>query len=209
MAQRKPSKLTRTITLLYSYQDDDIDALADELLDMRKNAYRNTMTELAKQAGFPRARGKFPSGKELAAMQKQARVDAVGIAKTHNDAVGKAIMQQFEDNPRSNRNTYYKNLEQWSAKRDEWKKPQIAMMQDSAATQDATELFIKANNAQAMYRLEGASPKEEGCAKLMAMGEVDDSVIRKNPMPLHINCPHKWKAVGLKVPPDVEKVFVG
>ena len=208
MAQRKPSKLTRVVALLYSFEEEDVQALEEMLVSARKEAYEQTMTESAEAAGFRKAKGKLRAD-DLRQMRRVAKHEARQIADTYNKQVLAEIVRIQEANPRANRRTYFKQLEQWSAARSEHKMPQIAMMSDSDAAQYAQTQFVKKNKAKAFYRLEGASPKERECARLMALGLVDETIVNKNPMPLHINCPHKWKAVSLKVPPDIDKVFVG
>lgn len=209
MPQHRISRLTGIVTSLYSYHDSDIDALADEILAARKASWRDTMTKLAQQAGFDRAIGQDPSGADLAAMKQQSREDAKGIAETHNKAIETQIINLRTDNPRGNRNFYFSNLETWSEERDAWKKPQIAMNTNSTAAQVAQERFIEANNAQATFVFIGPVPQEEECEGLMAAGAVTEDVVRRNPTPIHINCPHTWEARGLIVPPDVDRLFVG
>lgn len=209
MPQHRISKLTGIIATLYSYHDSDIDALADEILDARKASWRDTMTKLAQQAGFDRAVGQDPSGADLAAMRRQSREDAEGIAETHNKSIEIQIRDLRKDNPRGNRNFYFSNLETWSEERDAWKKPQIALNTNNTTAQVALERFVEANNAQATFVFFGPVPQEQECEDLMKLGVVTEEFAKRNPTPIHINCPHTWETRALIIPRDVDRIFVG
>lgn len=202
------TRLLTVIHLLYEQNDVDQRELAAQLEAQMKRAYRETMTEQARQIGYPRVRGNDPRGEDLADIRRQAQLDAQSITQTWNRDVRREIYRLYLANPRGNRYYYFSNLERWAAERARWKDAQIALMTDGYAANLAKSSFVKNNNLIARWRMTGPAPKEAVCAELMAIGEVEQDIVDANPTPIHINCPHIWQLVGYSggLP---EKLFVG
>lgn len=201
------SQLLRTLTLLYQMQDADQRALQAELEAAMKRSYRETMTEQAQAVGNMIARGKDPSGADLLEIRRIADLDAQSITNTWNRDVEREITRLYEANPRGNRAYYFKNLEAWATQRGQWKNAQIALMNEGNGARIARESFARNNSFQIMYRFDGPAPREKECAKLFAVGEVDENTMRRNPTPVHIGCPHEWivsRAVG-----NINHLFLG
>lgn len=201
------TQLLRTLTLLYQMQDADQRALQAEIEASLKRSYRETMTEQAQAVGNMIARGKDPSGTDLAEIRRIAALDAQSITNTWNQDVEREITRLYNANPRGNRAYYFKNLEAWADARGQWKNAQIALMNEGNGARIARESFIKNNDFTVLFRFDGPAPRERECAELFAVGEVDSEFVRRHETPIHFGCPHGWivsRAVG-----NINNLFLG
>lgn len=195
------SRLTDTLALLYQYQDADIQKLTARITERRKATWINTLTELTQRHGCKQLPGtpKGADAKELARMSKE---DAESIARTFNRDVRRQIERIFKENPRANRNVYYKQLEAWAKARDSWKTQQIGLNVDSTARQFAQNRFYDENSiADSKYIFTGPPPTCKRCVKLFAAGAVDKSFVRNHQAPVHLGCPHLWRNLSIRKMP--------
>ncbi len=186
------SDLTDIITLLYSYQQEDIDHLKRQLTERYKATWINTLADLGTKHGCNKPPG-TPKGQDAKYLSEQASVDVRSIANTYARELNNFINRVFKENPRANRNTYYKRIDEWVAKRDQYKTWQIGLMTDSNARQYA-QLRFYAENPQIApkFRYSAIPPVSKECNKRTAKGLVTLAYVRKHPTPAHINCPHTW-----------------
>jgi hypothetical protein len=190
------TRLTDTIYLLYSQQTADTDKLTRVITERRKAAWINELTTLAKRHGCSRYAG-TPKGEDARELTRTSQTDADGISRTYNRELRNQIERIYRENPRANRNAYYKALEAWAKQRDSWKTLQIALHTDSTARQFAHTRFYQQNPAIAQ-RFAAAGPPAvcRICLKIFADGVVDFMYTQKHPFPAHINCPHSYKAIA-------------
>ena len=122
--------------------------------------------------------------------------DARSITNTWNRDVTAQIEKIYAENPRANRFTYFRRLEEWSRQRDSWKLPQIALVTETTTAEYARAQFRRYNyEGNEKYIFDGPPPTCEDCSRLYAEGVVDKAYADKNPAPRHINCPHYWAVV--------------
>lgn len=188
------SRLTQIIGLFYRMEREDVAALADQLLDQRKHAWTTALTELAREMGCDRS-PRAPSGGDLAELKRMSREDARSIAKTWNKDSQREIERLYEANHRGNRYYYAKRMEQWAAERNTWKAPQIALNTAQQTRHVAQQAFYKANGLGKQYVFDGPPAVCEECVGHYAAGVVDQKYVDTHPAPVHINCPHWWKAL--------------
>lgn len=120
--------------------------------------------------------------------------DARQIAKTYNRDVERKLKKLYESNPRGNRRYYAKNMRIYLEQRSSWKTVQIALQTETTTRAYAQEQFRNNNRIQAFYVFAGPSPVCSDCARLYSMGLVTQSVVDRNPAPVHINCTHQWQS---------------
>lgn len=188
------SRLTDVLGLLYKMERDDVDALAEQLLTQRKRSWVTALTELAREMGCSRT-PRAPSGRDLDALRRQSTADARMIARTWNREVTREIARIYEGNPRGNRYYYMSRLEQWSEARNTWKAPQIALNTAQQTRFAAQQAFYDANGIRRQYVFTGPPPVCEECVGHFGAGVVGQNYVDASPAPVHVNCPHEWKAL--------------
>ncbi len=189
------TRLTQTIALLYQMEDADIRQLADQLLEARKRAWANALTDVAREHGCNRTPN-APRLQDLKELRRMCREDAANIARTYNREVSAKIDQLFDANRRGNRNYYFKNLERWVEQRNSWKLDQIALQTEVTTRSYARERFYRLNPLRGgRWRFIGPAPVCKVCARLYTLGFVDQATVDRNPAPVHIGCPHEWQQV--------------
>jgi len=189
------SRLTETIALLYSMQDDDIRQLEQQLLDARKRAWSTALTDEARRHGCSRTPN-APRRGDLAELRRMSREDAQNIARTWNREVKAEIERLFEVNQRGNRNYYFSNLEKWSQKRDTWKLAQISVNTETTTRQYARDQFARKNNLEGgKWKFVGPAPVCAQCARLYGMGYVSRKVVDRYGHQQHIGCVHEFVEV--------------
>lgn len=202
------SKLTDTIALLYSYQQADINKLTRVITERRKASWLNTLAGLAKTHGCNR----FPQsvkGSDARELERMSKADAESIARTFNREVRAQIERIYKENPRANRNAYFKRLEAWAKKRDAYKSLQIGLNTDSTARRFAQERFYTENKALAQKFVASGPPAVcEICLNIFAAGVVNFDYTRKHPLPAHIFCPHTYKSIA-PVRASCEAIWLG
>ena len=195
------TQLSKTIALLYRMEDSDTEALYNQLLDARKQAWSTALRSTAQEHGcnqVPNA----PRKDDLAELKRMSRADAESIAKTYNFDVEVQIERIFEETRTANRATFYKRLEDWNTQRNSWKLPQIALVTETTTTEYARTRFREANYpAGTQYVFDGPPTVCEDCTTRYAAGVVDENYTQMYPCPRHPNCPHTWRAL---TPPKLD-----
>jgi len=186
------TNLVSTITLLYSMQQDDINALADRLLQQRAVEWqRSIQQELARYGCNQSARA--PVGGDALDLFRMSENDARSIAQTYNRELRNQVQRLFEANPKGNRNYYISRLEAWAKRRDAYKAQQIALNTAATTRQLAQSRFRQQNNINSKFLFVGPPPVCITCTRLKAMGLVTQDVVNQYPSPQHLNCPHEWQ----------------
>lgn len=188
------TQLTRTVALLYRMESADIRDLEAQLLEARKRAWSNALTEEATRHGCNR-RPNAPRLADLTELRRMSREDAQSIAKTYNTAVEREIERLYGTNPRGNRQYYFANLERWSRQRESWKLQQIALNTELTARQYARDQFARRNNIGGRWKFVGAPPVCKICTRLYGMGYVTRDRVEYYGHSQHIGCPHEWVEV--------------
>ncbi len=202
------SNLTDVILLLYQYQDADTDKLAGKITERRRAVWINTMRDLARQHGCNQL-PKTPKGSDAKELARLSREDAQSIAKTFNQDVKRQIERIYSANPRSNRNAYYRQLEQWTKKRAVWKNMSVGLNTDGSTRYFATKRFYEQNpQLSRMFVASGVPPTCKICVRIFAAGVVDLKYVNSHPLPAHINCPHYYKNASPTIA-ECGKLWVG
>ena len=203
------SQLTQTVALLYRMQPADRDKLYAQLVDARKRAWTAALQQQLVKNGCRSIPIHYPRGEDLQWVNDISATDADSITATWNSDVERKIEKLYADNPRANRNTYFSNLEAWSAERNVWKLPQVALMTEMTTFAYANGRFEDMNYPGGLkYLFEGPAPTCERCINLFAAGEVDRAFKLAHDTPIHGNCPHYWVVVNApKV--DCAKLWLG
>jgi hypothetical protein len=190
------TRLTRTISLLYQYQDADVTALANDLLEQRKRAWLQALRDVGREHGVtvpPRP----PSGDDLRELRRLAQEDARSIAKTWNRQVAAEIQRIYDANPRSNRFAYTRQLERWAEERGKYKNVQIALQSELTTREYARDQFYRNNALRGgLYVFSGGAPTCKQCVRLFGMGIVDQRVRDRYGDSQHISCPHYWQRLN-------------
>jgi len=190
------SKLTQVISLLYSMQADDTAQLEARLLEQRKRVWTQALRDEARAHGCngtPRA----PGGGYLVDLTKLAIQDAESISTTWNRDVEKQVERIRAETPTANRFVYAHRMEQWAKERDAYKAPLIALVTETTTREMARDAFRKHNyDGNEKYVFSGPAPTCQKCVRLFAAGIVSKAFIDKHAAPVHITCPHYWKAVS-------------
>lgn len=188
-----PTQLTRAISLLYKMQDADRDALYEQLLQARKRSWATALRMVAREhgcTGTPNA----PRREDLQRLKDMSLEDADSIVVTWNREVSAQIERIYADNPRSNRRTYFRRLEDWNTKRERWKLPQIALQTDVTTAAYARAQFYRNNGLRGgEYVADGPPPTCKICIRIFAAGVVNQRYVDKHPFPAHIFCPHHYR----------------
>jgi hypothetical protein len=198
------SDLLRIIGLLYQMQAADIATLERDLLQRRKAAWRQALSECGQRYGSTRPPNP-PSREDLAELKRMCREDARSIATTWNRDVERQLQKLYTANPKGNRHYYAKQMEAWAQKRAVWKNPQIALQTEQTTRFYAQDRFRQMNGLRGgQYVFQGPPPVCGECVGHFAAGLVDEVYVHRHPAPVHIGCPHEWYALPLKAPPPRE-----
>jgi hypothetical protein len=186
------SQLVRIITLLYSMQGEDINLLADRLLQQRATEWANAISQELRRYGCSQT-GRAPVGSDALELFRLSEQDAQGIASTYNRELSNQVQRLYAANPRGNRTYYTSNLEKWAAKREIYKAQQIALNTAATTRQFAQTRFRQMNNIErGKYLFSGPPPVCVKCVSLKAKGLVSLEFVNRHPSPQHPNCPHEW-----------------
>ena len=202
------TKVQRVMRLAYEMRADETAVLAREIERQRTAAWWDAMRTEAQRLGY-RGSVPLPRGEALDMIRRQSIEDAQSVTRTYNRDLEREIVRLYRENPRGNRHYYTSNIEQWHARRAEWKNRQIALMNDKSARQWARQAFIEHNAVRTDYRFVGPAPVCDDCAANFARGRVDQAFVDANPAPLHPNCPHEWATVGARAGVPVNQLWVG
>lgn len=187
------SQLTQIIALLYRMQDADVKALEREILDARKRAWAQALSEAARAHGCTKT-PHAPRREDLAELKRMSREDAKSIAETWNRDVTRQIERLHAENPRGNRQYYFNRLEAWASQRAQWKNQQIALQTEQTTRFYAQQRFYAMNGLRGQkYIFVGSAPVCRICARLFARGIVTQDFVNRYPCPQHPSCSHEWK----------------
>lgn len=203
------TKLLQVLALLYQTQPEEIQQIADDLMEQAKRAWRTALTEKAREYGY-RGPVRDPSMGDLAYLRDLCRQDAESIAATWNKDAARQLQKLYAANPKGNRYYYAKNMEAWAKQRSEWKSRQIALNTEQQARSYAQDRFRQENGLRGgMYVLVGPPPVCGDCVDLYGRGPVNQRTVDHYRMPLHGGCDHEWKELkGPKAPPPAD-LWVG
>lgn len=202
------SNLVRIITLLYSMQSDDINLLADRLLQQRATEWKAAVSQELRRYGCSQT-GQFPVGSDALELFRMSETDAASIANTYNRELRNQVQRLYNANPRGNRNYYTSNLEKWAARREIFKGQQIALNTAGTTRNMAQTRFRTMNNIEGKFLFSGAPPVCIRCMRLKAMGLVSIDVVRANPTPIHLNCPHEFVPARVRGGIDCATAWTG
>lgn len=202
------TNLVRVVTLLFSMQADDIQQLATRLQSQRIMEWKSAVSQELRRYGCTQT-GQAPAGNDAQTISRLSLDDARSIAQTYNRELEHQVARLFRDNPRGNRNYYFKALEAWSAKRDLYKAQQIALNTAATTRQLAQERFRQMNAIEGKYLFGGPPPVCIKCMRLMAMGLVTIDVVNKYGNSQHLNCPHEWKPARVRGGIDCATAWTG
>lgn len=187
------NKLLRVIGLLYKMQPEDVKALTDSLQERRRAAWRGAIRQELRVAGCG-GDAQGPSGNDRRKLRDWSRRDARRIARTWDRDVERQLQKLYNENPRGNRHYYAKRMQEWARARSEWKEPQIALATESETRQYAKDRFWSENKlTEGGFIFTGPSPVCAECIEHFSAGIVDYRYVRRNPAPVHPNCPHEWE----------------
>lgn len=196
------SKLLQVLGLLYRMESEDTAALEQQLLERRKQAWVLALAEQAARYGCNRT-PEPPRKQDLTELKRMSKEDAAGIAQTWNRDVERQLQRLYDANPRGNRVYYTKNMERWAQARGQWKNAQIALQTEQSTRYYAKMRFFEMNTIRPRFKFVGPPPVCEVCLDHFGAGIVDMQYIRRNPSPIHPNCPHEWQeAVIADIPCD-------
>lgn len=178
----------------------DEDAIRSELVKARRREYETTLTELAQKAGCNRT-ALVSEGETLSEFNELSKQDATSIVNTYNYDLGVAIIAISTETPTANRNTYAKRLRTWDNNRATWKNNQIAVNTNLTARSMAQRDFAQFNTVtEGEAFLAGPDPAAEPiCQGWINRGKVPTRIAIENPSPFHINCPHVWEMIPVKL----------
>src|SRR5688572_25880250 len=100
------SQLVQTISLLYSMQDNDVNALADRLLAQRAVEWERAIAEELRRYGCDKS-AQSPVGADALELFRLSEQDARGIANTYNRQLEAQVQRLYDANPRGNRQYYF------------------------------------------------------------------------------------------------------
>lgn len=177
---------------LYRMIGDDIDALADQLQAQMIIEYLKTIQSQLNLYQCQRlATG--PDSTSLAWIRAYARTNADGIAKTHDRELGNQISRLYQANPKGNRAYYFKNLDAWTAQRNTYKLPSIALNTAQAVREYAQQRFRDENGIKGRFLFVGPPPVCPICTRLKGLGAVSEAEARRIGNSQHVGCPHEWQ----------------
>lgn len=179
-----------------------------QLFNVMRQAWLNAIQdEINYVGGWQRAQG--PNGADLAYLQQLAADDAASITATFNKDIEKHLQKLYKDYPNASAQFYIESMRAWAQDRADWKGLQIAFNTEARAREYARERFRQENySIDTKYVFVGPPPTCEKCVTLFAAGVVDKMFIDQHPAPVHINCPHTWRAVR-KPKVDLNNLWVG
>lgn len=209
----KPT-VTKLINLLYSWGKNEQDEFFNQIQEERERAYAQKMTNLANSVGCSK-RGRPPSQSSKRQLESESRQDAKSIVATWNKELENEIERLMRVNVRGNRFYYINNLEQWAAKRSDWKNQQISLQTRQVSEQLALQDFMNVNEVLLggvgfIYSdIEINPPVSDECKARARLGVVNRMTMERNPTPAHIGCPHGWRLVVGQVNFDCRNLYVG
>lgn len=180
------------MALLYKLQPEEVQAIEDDLLEQRKQAWRTALLEEARRFGCNRPPNN-PSGSDLRELKAMSREDAKSIANTYNRDVERQLQKLYEANPRGNRVYYASRMEQYLSRRSAFKTQQIAMQTVMQTRAYAVQRFNAENGLRGgRYIFVGPPPVCERCVRHFAAGVVSQAYVDRHKTPIHVGCPHSW-----------------
>lgn len=214
MTTRNPGKeaidtrLIRVITLLYSMLDDDIARIQEQITQQLTITYRQTISAQLRLYGCQKL-VTGPDGKAQTFIETKAKADATSIANTYNRELRAEVQRIYTRNPRGNRYYFIRALEEWTARRNAYKIPQISLNTATAAREYAAQRFRRENNIEGRMVFVGPPPVCKKCLRLKGLGPVSVAAAERYGDSQHINCPHRWEQLIAKPIPCDELTWTG
>lgn len=202
------SALTERLIELYSYTQDEIDALVRVINERRRATWINALADLVEVHGCSQLPG-TPKGVDSKELRQMSVADAESIARTFNRDLARTVERLYKANPRGNRTYYASNLDEWAAARDQWKSLQIALNTDSTARYYAMKRFYEMNpNLAQRFVASGPPPVCKICIRIFAAGVVDFDYVESQPLPAHLYCPHLYQTL-VPIKADCQQLWLG
>lgn len=202
------SKLEKALVNAYQVRGRQVDRLQGQILAQMERFYQQGVNIELQNLGC-QGNARRPGGSEMRYLTLLATRDANSIANTWNRDLSSQVRQLVAVNPGEPRDFYIREIEAWAAQRDSWKVPQIANMTQRTAQNYGRERFLAENELEPQFIFDGPPPAEEVCATHFAAGAVDFEYVKRNPVPVHINCPHTWQSLAVPQPPPCRELWRG
>lgn len=192
----------------YLLTTDQRQIQAASIFNAMKRAWLDAIQdEIDYVGGTQRAQG--PNGADLDYLRQLADEDAQGIVNTYNRDVQRQLEKLYKDYPNASADFFIESMKAWAEDRAAWKGLQIAFSTESRAREYARRRFAAENfPASTRFVFVGPPPTCEKCVKLFAAGVVDFAFKDEHPAPVHVLCPHTWRAVR-KPKVDLVNLWVG
>lgn len=202
-----PDALIRRLSLAFEFAVTDEDALTESIYNQRAETWRATMSEEARAAGSNKT-GRGPNGRDRDYLRRESRNDAQSIRRTFNRDLASQIHQMYDAGLRG-RGEFVIALNTWAQRRSEWKDRQITNQNRGTARAYAQERFNAENSGEALYLFSGPPAREPICQGHFNAGLVDRTYVKRNPCPIHINCPHTWEVQITRIGVAQGQIWVG
>jgi hypothetical protein len=189
------SDVGRLVYLAFMKTQDDVVALADELLKEGRRTAEEAILQAAQAIGCGVVSVHLTAGELLSWIRERADWAAQKICDTYNRDLVNAILRIIEETPTANRWVIAHRLQEWEARRQEWKSSQIAI----------TEAFVVSNEAKMRFYEMNKVTEPEAWFGYSLQCEVCQEIARRNPYTLaeaeaiglpHPNCLDQWHIRG-------------
>ena len=203
----------RLVHLAMRLTDPDVDDMYNFLFDRGRTIYEDALNKMAVQVGCPERKARLTNSAILSELSLLYRSHATSIVATYNyDLVG-ALIDIYEQNPRSNRHAYAKHIIDWEEQRKVWKSAQIALVTAQYAQNMAVGHFAVYNQVNMGYGTFDGPDDEITCPICKAL-------LDRNPyslahfnyldVPVHVNCRHH-KTLHLRkaTPEQCKRLWLG
>lgn len=181
---------------------------AAQLLNISKRVWVDAIQdEINYVGGNQRARA--ASGADLAYLEAMAREDAQSIVNTFNRDAQRQLEKLYKENPNASKQFFIESMKAWVEKRAGWKGLQVAFNTEAKAREYARNQFRLHNYPETTrFIFVGPPAVCRRCMNLFAMGIVDFDFVQRTQIPVHLNCPHTFRALR-KPKVDLVNLWVG
>lgn len=207
------SRVMKLVHLAMRMDQSDVQALAVELFNEKRQAYKDALEVEAANVGCAGRKAVVPQDR-MAEMREEANTEAAGIINTYNYDLALAVRSIRAETATANRNVYAKRLADWEASRNEWKSKQIALWNIVKWADTAQADFLNYNRdiiGEGGYAI--VEPQNTAvcaiCQYWVKQGKVKIDETRRQQWPAHLNCPHHWVYHYRKVKVDCAELWVG
>lgn len=179
--------IRRRIFGRFALGQDSIDALTQEIAELRVAAYEGRLTQIADAMGLD-VEPSLTDSDVLNTLHQDARGSALSVIHTHNDDLRAFLAQQPKGLSQAD---LAARVRQWEADRQAWKSQQIVVTEGYGAANAADGDVLSRNRLQIERRLTPSQAEEELCARLVQRGWMKPSEIDFD-LPVHPHCQHRW-----------------